>query len=488
MRDQFKSVSDDPFLNEAYSRGMSLVLEGRCADARGLFKIVMDQEPDSFEARYEYAHCSQVLGEPDLAEQVLIPLIEEQRQIGPNRALGRALQLLGVLYNRTGRLDEAENLELEGLQVARGIGDEDLAGGLFVNLSIIAEDRGDFGLAKERLGRAMVAYQDAGRDVLPGNIYSALANLAMDRGELDDAEKNLALALESFRFVGDRRNEAMMLNNTGYLLRLQGRLDEAETFHEQSYALRQELGDRVGMGRVRNLMAQLYLARGQFDKALDAAGEASSIASAAKDRLYEAVAQVHMGQAELGRRNLDAAEDHFRQAREIFQQIQDRMRVLSVEVDLARVEFERGASGVDAGVRDLVATARDEQYNLVAIEGLELLGDMAAGAGDTGGARRHYGEAMALLEPLSWDSKETEIAAKLAEIQVSGGQLDEAEPLVGLLSQRPGTLASLRLRAHYAASRGDMATAASLMQQARGLGDGRWTDRDERDLALYLAN
>jgi len=33
-----------------------------------------------------------------------------------------------------------------------------------------------------------------------------------------------------------------------------------------------------------------------------------------------------------------------------------------------------------------------------------------------------------------------------------------------------------------------MATAASLMQQARGLGDGRWTDRDERDLALYLAN
>jgi len=488
MRDQFKSVSDDPFLNEAYARGMSLLLEGRCADARGLFKIVLDQEPDSFEARFEYAHCSRILGEPDLAEQMLIPLIEEQRQIGPSRALARALQLLGVLYNRTGRLDEAQTLESEGLQVARGIGDEDLAGGLLVNLSIIAEDRGDFALAKERLGRAMVAYQDAGREVLPGQIYSALANLAMDRGELGDAEKNLTMALESFQFVGDRRNEAMMLNNTGYLLRLQGRLDEAETFHEQSYALRQELGDRVGMGRVRNMMAQLYLARGQFDKALAAAGEAAAIANASKDRLFEATAQVHMGQAELGKKNLDDAERHFHVARDIFDRIQDRMRVMSTEIDLARVNFERGVPGVGATVLALVDKAREEQFNLVEIEGLELLGDIAKSSGDMDRARQRYGETLDLLEPLSWDSKETEVAVKLAEIYVTEGSLEAAEPLMGLLSQRPDDLASLRLKAHYAAARGDAATAAGLMQQARSLGDNRWTDADERDLALYLVD
>jgi len=488
MRDQFKSVSDDPFLNEAYSRGMSLLLEGRCADARGLFKVVTDQEPDSFEARYEYAYCSRILGEPDLAEEILTGLIDEQRHSGPSRALAKALQLLGVVHNRTGRLDEAEALELEGLQVARGIGDQDLAGGLLVNLSIIAEDRGDFALAKERLGRAMVAYQDAGREVLPGNIYSALANLAMDRGELGDAEKNLALALESFRFVGDRRNEAMMLNNTGYLLRLQGRLDEAETFHEQSYALRQELGDRVGMGRVRNMMAQLYLARGQYDRALDSAAEAVAIANASKDRLFEATAQVHMGEAELGRNNLDEAEDHFRKARDIFDQIQDRMRVMSTRINLARVAFERGLSGVEGEVRQLVDKAREEQFNLVEIEGLELLGDIATKGGDSEQAGERYQQALALLEPLSWDSKETEIAVKLAEIRVADDSLDAAEPLVGLLSQRPESLASLRLRAHYAAARGDTATAADLMQRGRRLGDSRWTDEDERDLALYLTD
>jgi hypothetical protein len=77
---------------------------------------------------------------------------------------------------------------------------------------------------------------------------------------------------------------------------------------------------------------------------------------------------------------------------------------------------------------------------------------------------------------------------KLAEIHVAEGSLEAAEPLVGLLSQRPNDLAGLRLRAHYAAARGDAVTAAGLMQQARSLGDSRWSDDDERDLALYLAD
>jgi len=288
--------------------------------------------------------------------------------------------------------------------------------------------------------------------------------------------------------VGDRRSEAMMLNNTGYLLRLQGRLDEAETLHEQSYSLRQELGDRVGMGRVRNMMAQLYLARGRFDEALEAAREASAIANASKDRLFEATAQVHMGLAEMGRGDFDAAESDFLRAREIFEQIQDRMRVMSSEVDLARVDFERGVAGVDARVEALVDRASEEEFNLVQIEALDLLGDIAARAGDPAAATARYREALDLLEQLSWDSKETEISVKLAEILVAQGSLEAAEPLLGLISQRPEDLASLRLQAHYAAATGHVSAAAELMQRGRDLGDERWTESDERELALYLAD
>jgi DNA-binding winged helix-turn-helix (wHTH) protein/tetratricopeptide (TPR) repeat protein len=487
MRSGADAGSSDPFLNEAFARGLSLSLEGRCSDARPLFKVIIDQEPELFEPRYHYAACSRILGDQEIAEEMLKKLVQEQRGSGPTRRLARALQTLGVLYNRTGRLEQAEVAEMEGLEIAETIGDQGLAGGLLTNLSIIAEDYGDFARARELLGRALVAYEQSGREVLPGQVYSALSNLASDQGEYDEAGDKLEQALESFRFIGDRRSEAMMLNNKGLLRRNQGRLEEAETLHLESYALREELGDRVGMGRVRNLMSGLYLSRGQFSQALDAAQEAAEIAHETRDRLFEGTALAAMGSAEVGLGDLDAAERHYKASRAVFEDIQDRMRVLEADILIARIDMERGAMGVRDVALRLLDMARIEQYNLVEVEALELLADIAARDRRTGDAISRYSEALSLLQDISWGSKENEIAVKLGEIHISEGSLDAAEPLVGLVSQQPVSLAGLQLRAHFAYARQDAAGAADFMSAAKALGDGRWNQEDERDLDRYLA-
>ena len=88
---------------------------------------------------------------------------------------------------------------------------------------------------------------------------------------------------------------------------------------------------------------------------------------------------------------------------------------------------------------------------------------------------------------ISWGSKENEIAVKLGELHILAGSLDEAEPLVGLVGQQPDSLAGLRLRAHFAYARADAASAAEFMHAAKALGDGRWSQEDERDLDRYLA-
>ncbi len=487
MRDRFEDVSADPFLNEAFSRGMSLVLEGNCEDARPLFGVVMDQEPDLFEPRYEYATCSRILGEPELAEEMLLALVEEQRAKEPGKRLSRALQTLGVLYNRTGRLEQAEVAESEALAIAQSIGDHDLAGGVLTNLSILAEDRGDFAQARELLGRALAAYQTAGRDVMPGQVYSALSNLASDQGKLDEAEEYLDRAIASFRFVGDRRSEAMMLNNMGLLRREQGRYQEAEVLHEQSYALRQELGDRVGMGRVRNLLAGLYLSRGQFELALEAARESASIAGETRDRLFEATALSVIGSAELEQGKLDPAERAFGNARSIFEAIGDRMRTLMAELLLARVSLARGSDQAEVVALAVLDQSRQEQYPQVEVEALELLGDIAEQTGQGEDAARYYREALDRLRELSWGSKESEVAIKLAEVYVSSGNLQQAESLIGLLGQQADALAGLRLRAHFAFANADVKTAAVLMEQAKALGDDRWDEEDQRELERYLA-
>jgi tetratricopeptide (TPR) repeat protein len=428
-----------------------------------------------------------VLGEQDSAATMLEALIAERREQPPDLSLAKALNILGVVYNRTGRLDEAEATETEALEIARGLGDAELSGGILTNLSIVAEDRGDLAKAAELLDRAILAYRESGREVPPGQVYSALANLAIDQGQLDTADAQLERALAAFRLLGDRRRTAMMLNNQGLVRRHQGRLDEAEALHLQSYAMREELGDTMGMGRIHNMLANLYLARGQFEAARESAQQAADIARQTSDRLFEGTALSHRGSAELELGELDAAEGSFLESREVFVEIQDHLRVLLSDLRIARVGLQRGAPGDAETVGlEVLAAARDAKLNGPEIEALELLGDAARARKAMPQAESRYREALETVRNVSWEGKESEIAMKLAEIYLERGAVAEAEPLVGIISRHPPALAGLRLQARFALARGDPAAAAQLMEQARGLGDQRWSEHDEALMAGFL--
>jgi DNA-binding winged helix-turn-helix (wHTH) protein/tetratricopeptide (TPR) repeat protein len=480
LRHEHEAVSSDPFVNEAFARGMALSLEGRCGEARSLFQVAIDHAPDAFLPRYEFAVCSRILGEQDLAAQMLAALVDEGRATEPDRRLAMALNSLGVVYNRTGRLDEAEAAEREALEIARQLGDAELAGNILTNLSIVAEDRGDLALATEFLDRAILAYREAGRDVPPGQIYSALANLAIDQGQLDTADDQLQHALAAFRLVGDRRRTAMMVNNQGLVRRLQGRLDEAEALHLQSYAMREELGDTMGMGRVRNMLATLYLDRGDFEAARVSAEEAVAIARKTQDRLFEGTALAHRGSAELELGEHDAAHATFEESRAVFVAIQDRMRVLQTDLRIARVGLARGfAAEADQVAAEVLDAARQAALGMPEIEALELLGDAALARDDWPLAEARLREALDAVRVLSWDAKESELATKLAERYLDRDALAEAEPLVGLVSRHPSGLRGLRLQARFALARGDAVAAARFVEQARALGDRRWSEQDE---------
>ncbi len=56
-----RAVADDPFVNEAYARALSLEFAGRLDEAKRLFRVVIEQAPEPFWPRYEYvlrADCS----------------------------------------------------------------------------------------------------------------------------------------------------------------------------------------------------------------------------------------------------------------------------------------------------------------------------------------------------------------------------------------------------------------------------------------------
>ena len=129
-----RAVSQDPFVNEAYGRGLALQLEGDITAARGYFQVAIQSDPELFWPRYEFALTERNLNHWEAAESALTSLLEEAKElpgIDDDIAAGNAL---GILYYERSRLDEAQTVLESALT--------------------LAESNEDFGNAANRAGQS----------------------------------------------------------------------------------------------------------------------------------------------------------------------------------------------------------------------------------------------------------------------------------------------------------------------------------------------
>ena len=479
-------VSQDPFNNEAFSRGMSLVLTGRCSEAVQFFRVIIEQEPTLFTPRFEYAACLRILGEWQEAETLLTSLIDEARLLNSPGQLAKTQLTMGVLYHRTGRIDLAQASYEDALAISEQVGDRELSARILMNLSIALKDRSELDEAEELLDLAVLAYQDAGRESLPGQLYSGRANLKMARGELVEADVFLAQALAAFREIGDRRNEAMMLNNTGYLRRLQGKFDEGEDYHLRSLAIREDIGDRVGVGRIYGMLSGIYTERGQYDDAISAAKSALEIARETHDRLFEATSLSQMANAEKAIGSLDSARQHYMEGRLVFVEIKDLLRVLQSDLKIAQLDLlENQHVQAETAALQVLEKAREQGIMNPEVQALELLGDIEIARGNTAAAITEYRFALARVREATLTSMENTLEYKLASAYMDQSDLESAAPLIGALAGQEPNVQSLINQARFAHLRGNVEAAVALMAQARERSGDHWTPEYERILNSY---
>ena len=481
-------ISDDPFINEAYSRGLAMSLEGRCGEALQLFELVRSDSASVTVADYEWASCARILGRWQDAEAAFERILDETPAEPPSSLRALAAHGLGTVYIRTGRSDEARAILAQGLDEARQAGDRKRQGMILNNLAIDAKDRREHDEARDLLARATLAYTEAGAGILPGQIPAALANIDMAEGKLDQAGQHLEQALAAFRATGDRRNEAMMLNNFGYLRRLQGRIDEALPLHLESLDIRREIGDRVGQGRILGMLSILYENEGRYDDAKAAASEAYQIASAANDKLFMATALAQLAQAELSSGNVDAASQFYAESGELFDAISDHSRSAQVTIRLARIDVQSGDLDAAADkVNDVLAVTGREALHEPMIEAMELAGDIALQRQDPDAAMRAWRDTLDRIDETGFVVTRGRVIRKLANSILDQNDVAAAEPLIGLLIGEGDTADNLRVRARYAFASGDASRAIELMETLRADAAGQWTDDDATRLERYGA-
>ncbi len=477
---------EDPFINEAYSRGLAFSLEGRCGDALELFEVVKSATGSITRAHYEWASCARILGRWQDAEAAFLEILDTLPEEPATSLRALAHHGLGTVYIRTGRGDAAQETLETGLEVAQQAGDRIAEGMILTNLAINAKDRRDNDEARALLARATVAYTEAGRGILPGYIPATLANIDMGEGKFDQAESHLQQALEAFRATGDRRNEAMMLNNYGYLRRLQGRIGEAEPLHLESLAIRRDIGDRVGQGRILGMLSILYENERRYDEAIAAASEAFEIASEANDKLFMATAMTQLAQAEFSSGELDDARNSYAEARALFEEIDDTSRVAQVDIRLARIDIkDNNLDSAQERVENVLALTLREALHEPAIEAMELAGDIALRQEDTAGAIDAYQRTIKHIDETGFVVTKYRVTVKLANLFLDNRDLVAAEPLVGSLIESGEMPSALRVRARYAYLRGDTERAVELMETLKSTFADDWTEADAAALDRY---
>ncbi|MEZ0327569.1 MAG: tetratricopeptide repeat protein [Fimbriimonas sp.] len=137
--------------------------------------------------------------------------------------------------------------------------------------------QGQFGLTRQRVGRALNIYQEIGDRHGTAKALNTLAVVALQLKELETAGPLFERALVIFREIGEERRVAMTLNNLGILSVHLGQTEKAKQLYEEALEVNRRSGNRrFEAGNLTNL-ADLALREGAADRARELARRACQL-------------------------------------------------------------------------------------------------------------------------------------------------------------------------------------------------------------------
>ncbi len=474
-------ISDDPFLNEAYSRGLALQLSGKAEEALNYFKIASDMEPELFWPRYEYALSMRILGNNEEAEKLLIALESQAQSLEEKISIANAL---GLLYWRMSKMSEAKSYLESGLAQAQESGFTEKHAILLGNLAIMAKNESEFEKSRTYLGRALALYQELGTSTPPGWLSNTLAGLYVNEGNFNEAVIHFEQAIAYFRKVQNERNLATSLGGYSGALIKMGRYDKAERLLTESHMLRQKINDQRGIASVLIDLSDLNVSRGRFTIARD------HLEQVQNNSMYEKSNPIKM--AVLRRKaSLSIQDGSYEQGLNALKEAEEialatNSRLITSNIHMQRIELliaEGRETDIAVRLDDLMSQLSLNGYTRLMIKGYKLKAEIAKKANDPDSAIGFYKEAIAHANTIRDRLGRARAEIDLAELYLETNDVSSAESLVALLASEFDYLYQVKLlRAHLAELLNDKQRALDYLQQAKDIANERWSDEHEQRL------
>lgn len=483
-------VSEDGFLNEAFARGMSLEFEGKFEEARQLFDIVTEQQPDLFWPRYESALCTRNLREFDAAENALLALRDELDDGGTSYERASASNALAVTYLTQRRNDEAEVALKEVLRNSEAIGHRKIAGTAYTNLGLVARNQGDIELALKYLQQAQAIFEEQEIASLPGSLLNNMSGVMIALGRLEEAQELSNAAIETYRITGKRLSESYALSRLSNIQSKLGLLDEAEANVMSSMAIREEFGDRRGVAISLIYLSKIGITRGDLTRAKEVGQQVHEIGIEIEDRDITMAGLQQIADAELAAGKAREAANNYALAESLASEIADRLNELQSRAGIARAsamlgDFEAALEIANELLHaaDAIDADRERAYAYA------LLGEIYIAQSDWVTAIDHLDTAHEIAARNKNAESVTTVSGKLARAWLEAGDTEKARPFIEhVAAARPFEAENIILQAELAAADNRSEEAARLMTLARNNAGERWTAADAELLERYRAD
>jgi serine/threonine-protein kinase len=279
----------------------------------------------------------QKLGKLDLAEPLLVSALAERRKIsgGDNRKVAESLVALGLLRKDQGKLDEAETLVRQGMEmsqrtVSASSPDAARADSLkaMVAMGAVLEVRAKYDQARQVLEAALkLQPQNGDATIATAENLTELANVYFYQGQYDLSEKlnNQALEIDQRLLGNENPAVAQELNNLGAIEMNRGNYPASEAYYRRALRITEAWygTDHPETAANMTALAQPLTfdhkeaeAQSLLERALDIQKRVNGPVNATV-----ATTQNQLGILAFQGKQLDAAQNYFTQARDTWKQL-----------------------------------------------------------------------------------------------------------------------------------------------------------------------
>jgi tetratricopeptide (TPR) repeat protein/tRNA A37 threonylcarbamoyladenosine biosynthesis protein TsaE len=261
------------------ARGLSLEADGWVDRVRDLLET-SDGTPPGFDTAAgglwlfmvgAQANRQQLAGLLDQAEHTYLDILtalSTQPQTPTTRYRTAVVQhQLGIVAQRRGRLEEAEEWYRKSLTIDEELRDRPGMATGYHQLARVAQLRGRLEEAEAWNRKSLTIKEELGDRPGMANSYHQLGMVAQGRGRLEEAEEWYRKSLTIREELGDRPGMATGYHQLGIVAELRGRLEEAEAWYRKSLTIKEELGDRPGMANGYHQLGMVAQERGRLDDA-----------------------------------------------------------------------------------------------------------------------------------------------------------------------------------------------------------------------------